>query len=64
MDHQLPHLDTLLELETRHEDLLRRLGELDKRVETVLKQCQPGRGPEGLNSLFGGGVNGGKTHNL
>ena len=43
MQSRNPQLDTLLELETRHEDLLRRLDELDKKVEKVLKECQGGR---------------------
>lgn len=33
------HLETLLELETRHEDLLRRLDELDQQVQKVLRRC-------------------------
>jgi hypothetical protein len=39
MDNQAPHLDLLLDLETRHDDLLARLEELDKRVERVLADC-------------------------
>ena len=35
MENRTPHLDTLLELETRH-----------KEVEKVLKQCQASRGEE------------------
>ena len=35
-----PHLDTILQLETQHEDLLLRLDELDKRVVKVLTECQ------------------------
>lgn len=46
MENRTPHLDTLLELETRHEDLLQRLDELDKKVEKVLKQCQASRREE------------------
>ena len=34
------HLDTILQLETQHEDLLLRLDELDKRVVQVLTECQ------------------------
>ncbi len=41
MPNQIPHLDTLLNLETRHEDLLVQLDALDKRVLGVLKQWQP-----------------------
>ena len=36
MDDYTPQLDLLLDLETRHEDLLKRLDELDTRVERVL----------------------------
>ena len=45
MVHHPPSLDTLVDLENRHEKLLQRLVELDQRVETVLKQCQSGREP-------------------
>ncbi len=47
MTDRSPHLDMLLELETRHEDLLTRLDELDRRVEDVLKECQSDRGGHG-----------------
>ncbi|HUT09127.1 MAG TPA: hypothetical protein VMY42_01400 [Thermoguttaceae bacterium] len=40
MNAPVPHLDEILELETRHEDLLLRLDELNKEVEKVLKECQ------------------------
>jgi hypothetical protein len=40
MDNRSTQLDVLLQLETRHEDLLRRLDELDKRVEKALAECQ------------------------
>ena len=43
MEEPAPRLDTLLDLESRHEDLLQRLDELDKRVQGVLKECQPVR---------------------
>jgi hypothetical protein len=33
-------LDLLLDIEARHEDLLARLAELDKRVERTLAACQ------------------------
>lgn len=46
MEDRTPHLETLLELETRHEDLLQRLDELDRKVEKVLKQCQVARREE------------------
>ena len=40
MGNQAPHLDLLLDLEARHDDLLVRLEELDKRVARVLADCQ------------------------
>jgi len=40
MDNQAPHLDLLLDLENRHDDLLARLEELDKRVARALADCQ------------------------
>ena len=39
MDEHISHFDTLLELETRHVDLLRRLEVLDEQVEKVLAEC-------------------------
>lgn len=45
MDQRPPHLDTLLNLENMHEDLLRQLDELDKRVECTLKEWQDTRSP-------------------
>jgi hypothetical protein len=42
-----PRLELLLDLETRHEDLLDRLDELDKRVEKVLAAYPPGRDASG-----------------
>lgn len=50
MENGLAHLDTLLELENRHEELLQRLDDLDRRVEKVLKENQPSR--------CGGGIGG------
>ena len=44
MDAAESHLDTILDLETRHEELLTQLDALDKRVATVLKECTAGRG--------------------
>ncbi len=41
MKSHTPHLDTLLRLETQHEDLLRQLDELDKQVVRVLSEYQP-----------------------
>jgi hypothetical protein len=45
MDNRAADLDTLLEIDTRHEDLLARLDDLDKRVEQVLKEWQGGHQP-------------------
>ncbi len=45
MEQRPPHLDTLLNLENMHEDLLRQLDELDKRVECTLKEWQDTRSP-------------------
>lgn len=41
MDALNGQLETLLDLEARHDDLLRRLDALDKRVERVLADCLP-----------------------
>jgi hypothetical protein len=38
MNDYAKELDALLDLDTRHDDLLRRLEELDKQVEAVLSQ--------------------------
>jgi len=43
MDDETAQLNLLLDLETRHEDLLQRLDELDRRVQQVLKEYQPSR---------------------
>jgi len=40
MDAAVEQLQTLLELEARHDELLDRLAELDKRVVGMLAQCQ------------------------
>jgi len=40
MDHQAPPLDLLLDLDSRHDDLLKRLDELDHRVAKILAECQ------------------------
>lgn len=40
-------LATLMDLDARHDDLLKRLEELDQRVASVLSQSQPA-GREGL----------------
>ena len=40
MDTQTPELDLLMSLEARHDELLLRLDELDKRVERTLAECQ------------------------
>lgn len=43
MDGSVSQLDLLVDLESRHDDLLRRLDELDKRVSQVLAEWQPTR---------------------
>ena len=43
MDAQSGHLQTILELEARHDDLLERLADLDQRVQQVLAQYAPSR---------------------
>jgi hypothetical protein len=40
MDTPTPPLDPITDLDARHEELLRRLDELDKRVEKTLAECQ------------------------
>jgi len=40
-------LETLLELEARHDQLLDRLDDLDRRVERVLAECLRGSQAEG-----------------
>jgi len=48
MDIRNAQLDLLIDLEARHEDLLLRLDELDKRVEKALAESQRYRlGPQG-----------------
>ncbi len=42
MTDSAPPIETLLELETRHDDLLRQLDDLNQEVERVLKDCQGG----------------------
>jgi len=39
------HLETLVDLEARHDELLRQLEILDRRVEEVLVECGAGRQP-------------------
>ncbi len=43
-------LTALMDLDARHDDLLKRLEELDQRVASVLSQCQPA-GREDLPDL-------------
>ena len=43
MDAQSAHLQAVLELEARHDELLERLSELEQRVRQVLAQHTPGR---------------------
>ena len=45
MDSAASQLETLLELDARHDDLLQRLDVLDKRVQTVLTECMTAREP-------------------
>jgi hypothetical protein len=45
MDHSSQELDTLLELDHRHDELLERLEDLDKRIEQVLAQWLSERKP-------------------
>ncbi len=40
MDTPTSHLALLMDLEARHEDLLKQLEELDHRVEKALAECQ------------------------
>jgi hypothetical protein len=40
MDAAVEQLQTLLQLEAKHDELLERLAELDQRVAGVLAQCQ------------------------
>ena len=39
MQSRLGQLQALVDLEARHDDLLRQLDALDRRVEQVLKEC-------------------------
>ncbi|MFZ5832770.1 MAG: hypothetical protein ACOY3P_22005 [Planctomycetota bacterium] len=47
MDSTDPRLLLLCELETRHDELLRQLEELDQELEAVLKRCSAARGLPG-----------------
>lgn len=42
MDDAQHQLETLFALESLHDDLLKQLDALDKRVLSVLAECQPG----------------------
>jgi hypothetical protein len=53
MDAAAEQLQTLLELEARHEELLDRLADLDKRVVEVLAQYQTSHPPESVPRLYG-----------
>jgi hypothetical protein len=45
-------LEALMDLETRHDDLLTRLDALDRRIKTVLSDCMPGKVPaEGVEAV-------------
>ena len=57
MDPSVQQLQLLLDLEARHDDLLTRLAELDKRVLGVLEECQRlGKGAPEPVSPTGGGL--------
>ena len=47
MDAASATLDLLIDLESRHDELLTRLDELDKRVQNVLTDWQAPRPPAG-----------------
>ncbi len=48
MDNYASQLEALLDLDRRHEELLERLDELDKRVEAVLAEWLAGRQPASM----------------
>jgi hypothetical protein len=56
MDQNTAQFDLLIDLEARHEDLLVRLDELDKRVEKTLAECQRYRFEPRENSQDAGSV--------
>jgi hypothetical protein len=45
MEDYTAQLATLIDLDARHDDLLDRLDDLDKRVERVLSECLADRAP-------------------
>jgi hypothetical protein len=45
VDDYASQLTLLIDLDNRHDDLLRRLEDLDHRVEKVLAECLAGREP-------------------
>lgn len=49
-------LEALLDLEARHDELLERLDELDRRVEKVLAECLRGRQEEQATSADRGAL--------
>lgn len=53
MDAAIEQLQALLELESRHDELLDRLAELDQRVTEALARCQTPR-PLGPDAGLGG----------
>ena len=53
MDAAEQQLQTLLELETRHDELLDRLSELDQRVCETLARYQTPRGSQPAASVIG-----------
>ncbi len=57
MDTQAAQLDLLMDIEARHDELMLRLEELDKRVERTLAECQRYRvGASGSSSSERGGA--------
>jgi hypothetical protein len=40
MEDAAPSLESLVDLERQHDEVLRRLDELDRRIETVLAACR------------------------
>jgi hypothetical protein len=45
MTYENPHLEQLLELDRRHDDLLEQLESLDQRVADTLAQFRPAESP-------------------
>lgn len=58
MDESARQLQTLLDLDARHDDLLDRLDDLDMRVAKVLSEYTAGRNPSPAHGPVSGGVRG------